>query len=246
VPVQELLTQAQLFQPYAFGNNVLPEVPAQALREGRFQRVPVMSGGTRDEHRLMVGLFRDLADQPVTVEQYSQLLAAAFGEYAGRVQERYPLTDFESQGVAWASALTDRMWARSTFEQHRLLAAHVPVYAYEFADRAAPMYLPFPQNLPPGAFHAAEIPYVFNDEKFTATGTEDQHRLSSQMIRYWANFARSGDPNEAGLPPWRPFNPHDPIPYVQSLAPGNNDIGAVDYAAEHNLDFWINLREGIS
>jgi hypothetical protein len=43
-----------------------------------------------------------------------------------------------------------------------------------------------------------------------------------------------------------PINPHDPIPYVQSLAPGNNDIGAVDYAAEHNLDFWINLREGIS
>jgi para-nitrobenzyl esterase len=32
----------------------------------------------------------------------------------------------------------------------------VPAYAYEFADRKAPMYLLFPPDFPPGAFHAAE------------------------------------------------------------------------------------------
>jgi len=78
-PVQELLAHAQPFQPYGFGNRVLPEVPAQALQEGLFHRVPVLSGSTRDEHRLFVGLFRVLAGQPVTAQQYPELLAEAFG-----------------------------------------------------------------------------------------------------------------------------------------------------------------------
>jgi para-nitrobenzyl esterase len=54
-------------------------------RDGRFHQVPVLSGATRDEHRLFVGLFRVLAGQPVTAEQYPELLAEAFGEHADRV-----------------------------------------------------------------------------------------------------------------------------------------------------------------
>jgi para-nitrobenzyl esterase len=241
VPVQELFAHAQPFQPYGFGDRVLPEVPAQALRDGRFHRVPVISGGTRDEHRLFVGLFRLLAGQPVTPQQYPVLLAEAFGEHADQVQARYPLSAYPMPNLAWATVLTDRMWARSTFQQHRLLAQQVPTYAYEFADRHAPMYLPFPDDFPPGAFHAAEVPYLFPDQQFQAGSTNEQRRLSDQMIRYWTNFARTGDPNGADLPPWRPFDPAQSVPQVQSLAPGPDGIRPVDYAAEHKLDFWSSL-----
>jgi para-nitrobenzyl esterase len=241
VPVPELFAHAQPFQPYGFGNRVLPEVPAQALADGRFHRVPVISGSTRDEHRLFVGLFRALAGQPVTARQYPTLLAEAFGDHAGEVRARYPVSAYQSPSLAWATVLTDRMWARSTFRQHRLLARQVPVYAYEFADRHAPMYLPFPEDLPPGAFHAAEVPYLFPDRPFQAGSTPDQRRLSEQLMRYWANFARAGDPNGPDLPPWRPFDNARPVPRVQSLAPGAGGIGPVDYAAEHQLDFWSGL-----
>ena len=241
LPVPELFAHAQPFQPYGFGNRVLPEVPAQALRDGRFHRVPVLSGATRDEHRLFVGLFRVLAGQPVTAEQYPELLAEAFGEHADQVQATYPLSAYPTPNLAWATVLTDRMWARSTFTQHRLLAQQVPAYAYEFADRQAPMYLPFPEDFPPGAFHAAEVPYLFPDQQFLAASTPDQRRLSDQMIRYWANFARTGDPNGADLPPWHPFDDARPVPHVQSLAPGPDGIEPVDYAAEHQLDFWSNM-----
>ena len=241
VPVPELFAHAQPFQPYGFGNRVLPGVPAQALRDGRFHRVPVISGGTRDEHRLFVGLFRALAGQPVTAQQYPALLSEAFGENAGQVQARYPLPAYRSPNLAWATVLTDRMWARSTFQQHRLLAEQVPAYAYEFADRHAPMYLSFPEDFPPGAFHAAEVPYLFPDPQFQAGSTPGQRRLSDQMIRYWANFAHSGNPNGTELPPWRPFGPAEPVPHVQSLAPGPDGIRPVDYAAEHQLDFWSGL-----
>jgi para-nitrobenzyl esterase len=227
--------------PFAYGNSVLPEPPAQALRDGRFQRVPIISGATRDEHRLFVGLFRVLAGHPVGPTDYPSLLAEAFGEHAGQVAARYPVSAYESPSVAWATVLTDRMWARSTFEQHGVLAEHVPTYAYEFADRRSPMYLPFPQDLPPGAFHAAEVPYLLTDERFAAAATPEQRRLSDQMIRYWANFAHAGDPNGDALPPWPPFDPAEAVPHVQSLAPGTGAITAVDYAAEHRLDFWSRL-----
>jgi para-nitrobenzyl esterase len=241
LPVQDLFAHAQPFQPYGFGNRVLPEVPAQAFRDGRLHQVPVLSGSTRDEHRLFVGLFRVLAGQPVTAERYPELLAEAFGEHADQVQATYPLSAYPTPNLAWATVLTDRMWARSTFTQHRLLAQQLPAYAYEFADRQAPMYLPFPPDFPPGAFHAAEVPYLFPDQQFLAASTPDQRRLSDQMIRYWANFARTGDPNGAGLPPWHPFDDARPVPHVQSLAPGPDGIGPVDYATEHQLDFWSTM-----
>jgi para-nitrobenzyl esterase len=241
VPVTDLLAHAQGFQAYAFGNRVLPEVPARALADGRFQRVPILAGATRDEHRLFVGLFRVFAGQPVTADQYPQLLTDAFAGHAAQVLARYPLAAYPSPSLAWATVLTDRMWARATFAQHRLLAKRVATYAYEFADRQAPMFLPFPPDFPPGAFHAAELPYLFPDPEFLAAATPAQRRLSEQMIRSWAAFARTGDPNGAGLPGWRPFDQATPVPHVQSLAPGTNGIGPVDYAAEHQLHFWAHL-----
>ena len=127
-----------------------------------------------------------LAGQPVSAQQYPTLLADAFGEYAGRVHAQYPASTFDSASVAWASVLIDRMWAGSTFAQHQLFAEHVPTYAYEFADQQSPMYLPFPDDFPAGAFHAAEVPYLFNDDKFEAAANPAQRRLSAQMMRYWA------------------------------------------------------------
>ena len=104
-------------------------------------QVPVLSGATRDEHRLFVGLFRVLAGQPVTAQQYPELLAEAFGDHADQVQASYPLSAYPTPNLAWATVLTDRMWARSTFAQHRLFAQQVPVYAYERPRPAAMAHL---------------------------------------------------------------------------------------------------------
>jgi para-nitrobenzyl esterase len=239
--VEDLLARSDFFRSYAYGNEVIPGDPTEIMEKGDFHRVPILSGNTKDEHRLFVGLFRILAGQPVTNEQYPHLLRAAFGEHADEVTGEYPLSHYESPAVAWATILTDRMWAKSTFRQNRLYARNTITYAYEFADRNAPMFLPFPPDFPPGAFHASEVSYIFRDDEFQTLLTPAQIRLSNHMIAYWSNFARNGDPNGRDLPIWEEFTPTAQVSYVQSLATGQDGIQPVDFAKEHKLDFWNNF-----
>lgn len=229
LPVKKILAVPQImnaFQVYVYGNDVLPELPPKAIRAGRFHRVPVLAGATKDEHRIFTGMQYDMqGKQP----DYPKLLQEAFGDRADAVAAEYPLKDHPSPSLAWAHVITDRMWARGTHEQNTLLAEHAPVYGYEFADRKAPMFLPLPVKYDWGAYHAGDLPYLFAEEKVKFTPA--QRRLSDRMIGYWTNFARTGDPNGKGLPAWPRLKDG-----TLSLAPGA--IKPIDYAAEHRLDFW--------
>ena len=53
-----------------------------------------------------------------------------------------------------------------------------------------------------GAFHGAEIPYVFNTPDSWMPWDASDAALAEIMGGYWTNFAATGDPNGDGLPPW--------------------------------------------
>lgn len=238
LPVEQILPLSPVYTRYAWGNRVLPEDPAARIRDGAVMNVPVISGGCRDEARLFVGTFYDLAGQPVTAESYPAMLETAFGDDADAVINEYPLDEFDSSGLAWATVVTDRVWATATMAQSRGFERTVPTWAYEFADRDAPPVIDLGPDMPAGAHHSAEVQYQFDLEGELAPLSESQWELAAAMNAYWANFARSGDPNGNGLPEWTPFGGGD---MVQSLDDGENGIGPVDYAADHRLAFWDSL-----
>jgi para-nitrobenzyl esterase len=58
-----------------------------------------------------------------------------------------------------------------------------------------------------GAPHAAELPYVFGhlDQQASVPWRPEDRAVSDAMVGYWTNFAKTRDPNGAGLPAWPKF-----------------------------------------
>jgi para-nitrobenzyl esterase len=56
------------------------------------------------------------------------------------------------------------------------------------------------------AYHGAEIPYVFDTHDHWLATDDADRRLTGTLIDYWANFARTGDPNAGNLPAWPAYD----------------------------------------
>jgi para-nitrobenzyl esterase len=78
-----------------------------------------------------------------------------------------------------------------------------PAYAYLFARQ-----LPGDEN---GAFHSADLWYVFHAFRHSwRPFTEGDHALSMQIVSFWTNFAKYGNPNGSDAVLWTPYTVQQP------------------------------------
>jgi para-nitrobenzyl esterase len=227
----------------AFGPNidgaVLPRQVPEAIASGSFNRVPVMQGTTHDEFRLFVALLFDLPGTPLTAAQYPAVIQERFGAGAASVLAEYPLSRFASPGLALSTVVTDASFSCPSWASNRALSGHVPTFAYEFNDPDAPPFLFVDPLMPLGAFHASEIPYLFQPADAAAFFTPEQLALSDQMIRYWGRFAASGNPNGFTTPRWPRYTTR--TDRTQSLAP-DGIRPVTTFAEDHRCAFWASLQ----
>ena len=212
------------------GTPFLPKQPGTALRHGAAAGIPLLIGSVRDEMRPFVASAYDLkgGENVLTAQEYEDLVGETFGTKAPAVLARYPATDYDRPAFALAAVLTDwgkRIGACPTLETARAAARTTPVYAYEVTQDSGVVA----GGIPFGAYHGSELPYLF-DLAWTTPGDE---RLTPVMLGYWAQFARTGNPNGKDLPTWRRFNGRE---IVQGLAAER--VAPVPFSAVHKCAFW--------
>jgi para-nitrobenzyl esterase len=217
----------------------LPLSLGAALAAGQFHRVPVLHGSNHDEWRLFTALDFDLVSGPIVNNDsaYEDALATLVGPAAPVVAAQYPLANFPSADLAFASAGTDAAFACPALAADLSLAGFVPLHTYEFNDEDAPEdFLP-PVSFPYGTAHASELQYLFTLPVTVPHPPLDaaQLQLAADMQRYWTNFAKFGTPNAPNVPLWPRYNPL--AGDFQSLIPPR-PAPETNFATAHHCAFW--------
>jgi para-nitrobenzyl esterase len=171
--------------------------------------VPMIIGANRDEGRLFAALDFNAAGQPISADQYPATVARLFGDdRAAAVTAQYPLDQYPDPGAAIGQALGDVGLFCPSIRSADLIAPHTNVFVYEYDHVPNPFVLPTP-GIDMGAFHSAELPYVFAGPVLSSgaiTFTPPEQDLSDRIVTAWTTFARTGDPGTATTP-WPRYAP---------------------------------------
>jgi para-nitrobenzyl esterase len=216
------------------GGSVLPKSFQQALADGTWNAVPVLTGNTRSENRLASESLADL-----TAEGYRELVRTTYGDRAERVLELYPLEEYTSPWDAITQIRTDSQRACTNQQAAQLISAKAPVYRYEFNDPTSPTLYGFaiPGKDMSNA-HSAELAYLFDFTLGDKPLTAQQEKLSDQMMRYWGAFAHSGAPKAKGEPAWPRYSGGSDWPVMQLRTAGASKV-ITSYPADHHCGFWL-------
>ncbi len=179
------------FGPYVDGY-FLTTAPLEVFRAGNENTHSLLTGSLANEGTTLV-------PTPVTEAELKSRIEARYGD---RSEEYFKIYPVHSDPEAWQAsidAVRDNM-ASTALEIARDESKH-PTYVYYFDRRP-----PGRDSERYGAYHSAELVYVFNNlDSVKRSWTETDRKLADMMSSYWVNFATNGDPNGAGLPHWPAF-----------------------------------------
>jgi para-nitrobenzyl esterase len=160
-------------------------------KEGKYQHVPFVVGA----NSLDIGFSR-----ATTKEE----LFAPFGASAKAAEDAYDAASSSNIRFLGMKVAADGfMIEPARFVAKTLSSQGAPVWEFRFGYVATSL-----RKQLPGAPHATEIPYVFDTvkAKYGADLSADDEKIAQQTNTYWANFAKTGNPNGKGLPGWPQFN----------------------------------------
>jgi para-nitrobenzyl esterase len=170
------------------------ETAQSAYEAGRQVRVPLIIGSNSAD---FVGFIS--ADTKVGL--FSQ-----FGERKAEAMAAYDPNGATELGTLLVMAGADRVQAEpARFTASAFVTKGAPAYVYRFSCVPASMQERWRNGVP----HPAEIPYVFDTVGAGrgAAPTPQDQAVARTINTYWANFAKTGEPNGPGLPRWPRHDP---------------------------------------
>jgi para-nitrobenzyl esterase len=195
--------------PFPIADGKVIPVNPEGADSRTVSKVPQIVGYTRDES--------GTGENAITPTAFESEVRRRFGALAERVLAIYPHATDAEAARSNAQLGRDRRTAAMLLWSERRRAEGIPVYAYQFEK-----VFPGPDADRLGAFHSAELPYVFGkfdlpDASFTAA----DRTISASMQDRWLAFMRSGNPSPARGTLW-PTLTTDPAT-IWRIAPADNE-----------------------
>ena len=172
----------------------LPEEVSAIFAKGKQSDVPLIAGYNAAESTALAPL-----PAGATAKSFTAGVHARYGDRAEEFLKIYPAGSDEEAAAAYYSSTRDQGmgWQMRTWVRMQTASGKAPAYLYYFSRIP-----PGPQAQRYGAYHAAEIQYVFGNLRAGRPWEEADRKLTEAMTAYWVNFAATGNPNGKGRAEW--------------------------------------------
>ena len=195
--IEDILSARQA-QEAAAGPNIDGQVVPHALAEifaaGDQHAVPLLIGFNANEGSMRV-------PSDLDGEGFETMIRQRYGPLGDRAVGIYAVGD---------GGLRDAFDRYSTNNTFGCSSKYV---AAGTAQTSASAWLYFFSRVQPGgtvgAYHGAEIPYVFNTPDAWMPWDATDRALAETVGGYWTQFAATGDPNGGGRPAWPAYSEAD-------------------------------------
>ncbi len=179
-------------------------LPYQLFSNEAFEmskNIPLLIGTTKNEFTPFMGMATYNNTQEQVLEAIKKRYNTKADAYLADVKKAYPNDKKPSDLLDIDFSF--RPGAVLQANQKSALAGTAPVYMYLFTWQSPVLDGKFK------AVHCMEIPFVFNNiarcEEMTG-GEKSAYVLADKMSQSWINFAKTGNPNHAGLPKWETYS----------------------------------------
>lgn len=184
---------ARIYSGPILDGKLVVETAESAYKAGRQANVPLIIGNCSAE---IGGPF-------VSTATSKEQLFALFGELEGEAKAAFDPEGTKEFAEVLTKFNTDWVWGEpARMAARAFIAKRAPAYMFQFGYVPPPMR----ERERYGAGHGSEISFVFNTlhARWGAPGeaTPEEKELARIMNTYWANFAKTGNPNGKGVPVW--------------------------------------------
>uniref|UniRef100_A0A6J0U5E2 Carboxylic ester hydrolase n=2 Tax=Pogona vitticeps TaxID=103695 RepID=A0A6J0U5E2_9SAUR len=233
-----------VFFPTAIDGAFYPKSPEALLAEKSFNNVPYIIGFNNHEFGWIIptmlqfpnfteGLDKGTANQVLrssgqftgVAPKHAHLIA---DEYLKDTEDPQQLRDHLLELLGDVTFVVPSVL---TARAHR--DAGYPVYFYEFHHRPSAHAGLKPDFV--SADHGDEIGFVLGRPFLAGEGTEEEKKLSKTVMKYWANFARNGNPNGEGLVNWPLYNGDEQYLEIDVTQKAANKL------KEYRVGFWTKI-----